>query len=108
MIVNYIKKWGKDGTCYSQTIKIDKWIAEEFNILLNNKKIEIDNNFLKNHCYSDNDLKIKSIDFLWQGTNYTNLIHLDIFLELINILNKKGYNFDFKRLLYRNTIIEVI
>ena len=108
MKVNYLKHIGNNGTIYNQTIKIDKWIMEYYNNYLNNLKIDIGKQFLEKHCYSENDLKIKSLDYLKKGINLTNLIHLDVFLQVINDLNKQGYNFDFKRILYRNTIIEVL
>lgn len=107
MKVNYLKHIGNNGTIYNQTIKIDKWIMEYYNNYLNNLKIDIDKQFLEKYCYNDNDLKVKSLEYLKEGTNFTNLIHLSIFLQVINDLNNQGYNFDFKRVLYRNTIIEV-
>lgn len=109
MRIDYKKKWNNEtGTCYRQTITIDKWIMEEFNKMLMNKKINIDNVFLKKHTYSEQDLKIKSLDYLKIGVNYTNLIHLRLFIELIFDLNNKGYNFNYKRILNRNTLIKVI
>jgi hypothetical protein len=109
MIISYQKNWDNNtGTCYTQKIKIDKWIAEEFNNYLMNKKMEIDKHYFKTRLYSEYDLKIKSIDYIWRGVNYTNLIHLQVFIELINKLNNKGYNFNTKRILDRNTIIEVV
>lgn len=108
MKVDYKKRWGENGTCYSQFITIDSWIMAEYNNYLNKLKKEIENNFKLKKTYSEKDLNIKSIDFLKKGINFTNLIHLDIFLMLLNELNKKGYNFNFKRVLYRNTIIKAI
>lgn len=108
MKVNYLKHIGNNGTIYNQTIKIDKWIMKYYNNYLNNLKIDIDKQFSEKHCYSENDLKIISLEPLKKGTNFINLIHLDVFLQAINDLNKQGYNFDFKRILYRNTIIEVL
>lgn len=108
MIINYLKHFGNNGTVYRQTIKIDKWLMDYYNNYLNNLKMDIDKHFTEKHCYSENDLKIKSLEPLKKGTNFTNLIHLDVFLQVINDLNRQGYNFDFKRILYRNTIIEVL
>ena len=108
MKVNYIKRWGNDGTCYRQTIKIDKTLMEQFNLYLAELKEQVKVNFAKNRCYTENDLKIQSLEFLRRGVNYTNLIHLSLFLQLINVLNKNGKNIDFKRILWRNTIMEVI
>lgn len=105
--VNYQKRWGNSGTCYSQTIKIDNDLAKKYNSYLNKLKEDVEKRFKESHVYSDYDLKIKSIDYLFRGVNYTNLIHLGVFLELINELNKQGKKIDFKRVLWRNTIIEV-
>ena len=108
MIINYQKHFGNDGTCYTQNIKIDNWLKEYYNNYLMNLKTKIDENYLKNHSYSEKDLKIKSIEYLENGMNYTNLLNLDIFLQVIDELNRKGYNFNFKRILWRNTTIEVV
>lgn len=108
MKIDYKKHFGNDGTVYTQTIKIDEWLKEYYNNYLLKLKIKTDENFFKNHSYSEKDLKIKSIEYLEKGINYTNLIQLDIFLQVINELNKNGYNFNFKRLLWRNTIIIVL
>ena len=108
MKIDYKKNFGNDGTVYRQTIKIDKWLKEYYNNYLLKLKIKTDENYFKNHSYSEKDLKIKSIEYLENGINYTNLIQLDVFLQVINELNNNGYNFNFKRLLWRNTIIIVI
>lgn len=108
MKINYQKHFGNDGTCYTQNIKIDNWLKEYYNNYLMKLKEQVKENYIKNHYYTENDLKIKSIDYLEKGINYTNLIHLDVFLQVINELNKKGYNFNFKRILWRNTTIEVL
>ena len=105
--INYQKHWGSSGTCYSQTIKIDNDLAQRYNNYLDMLKAKIECNFKNTHTYSDYDLKIKNLPFLEKGVNYTNLIHLGVFLELINLLNKDEKKIDFKRVLWRNTIIEV-
>lgn len=110
MIINYLQRWGTDGAHYTQTIKIDKVVAEKFNNYLLKLKSEIDNNFFKNHYYSENDLKIKSLDYLWDGVNFTNLIHLELFINfyLKEIYQPPKKDKNFERILHRNTIIEVI
>jgi hypothetical protein len=108
--VNYQKRWGSSGTCYSQKIKIDNDLAQKYNNYLDIQKAKTESNFKKTHTYSEYDLKIKNLDFLRKGVNYTNLIHLGVFLELINVLNKdikEENKIDFKRILWRNTLIEV-
>lgn len=81
-----------------------------FNKYLEEKKEEVGKRFYKNHCYSDWDLKLKSLDYLSEGINYTNLIHLQLFTEFylkkLYIAPKKDKNFE--RVLYRNTILQVI
>ena len=106
--VNYIKRWGDNGTCYTQTIKIDNDLKNLYNDYLKRLQNDIANDFKKTHVYSNMDIKILSLEPLQTIVNYTNLIHLGLFLELINELNLRGYNIDFKRIKYRNTIIEVI
>lgn len=108
MIIDYKKHFGNDGICYSQNIKINNWLKEYYNNYLMNLKTKTDKNYFKNHSYSEKDLKIKSIEYLENGMNYTNLLNLDIFLQVIDELNRKGYNFNFKRILWRNTTIEVV
>lgn len=106
--VNYQKRWGNSGTCYTQTIKIDNNLAKRYNNYLEMLKAKVEVNFKKTHVYSDYDLKIKNLDYLRRGVNYTNLTQLGLFLELINMINKdENQKIDFKRVLWRNTIIEV-
>ena len=108
MIINYQKHFGNNGTCYTQHIKIDNWLKEYYNNYLMNLKQQADKNYIKNRVYSESDLNIKSIQYLEKGINYTNLLNLDIFFQVIYELNEKGYNFNFKRILWRNTTIEVV
>lgn len=110
IIVSYRKRWGTDGTCYRQTIKIDDNTKEKYNHYLMNKKTKIDNNFFKSHCYSGEDLKIKSLEYLENGVNFTNLIHLRLFIEfyLKELYTPPKKDRDFERITYNNTIIEVI
>ena len=103
------KRHSKDGTIYDQTITIDKNFMELYNNFLLDKKIKIDNNFFKKHIYSEEDLKIKSINYLEKGSNFTNLIQLRLLLEFIINYNKNNNNkIDFKRIKTRNTIVKVI
>ena len=107
--VDYKKHWGKDGTVYNQTITIDPNFMKLYNNFLLDKKIKIDNNFYNTHTYSEEDLKIKSIDYLEKGNNFTNLIHLRLLLEFIIYYNKNNNNkINYKRILYRNTIVKVV
>ena len=103
IVIDYKKHYGNDGTVYDQTVTIDKNTMEEYNHFINDLKTEIDLNFMKTHTYSENDLKIKSIDFLEKGVNFTNLIHLNLFIVFCQKTKR-----DITRLLYRNTIIKVV
>lgn len=103
IIIDYKKHYGNNGTVYDQTATIDKNTMEEYNNFLNDLKTEIDLKFTKKRTYSENDLKIKSIDFLEKGVNFTNLIHLNLFIVFCQKTKR-----DITRLLYRNTIIKVV
>ena len=103
IVIDYKKRCGNNGTVYDQMATIDKNTMEEYNQFLNDLKTEIDLNFMKTHIYSENDLKIKSIDFLEKGVNFTNLIHLNLFIVFCQKTKR-----DITRLLYRNTIIKVV
>lgn len=103
MKVDYKKHWGNNGTVYDQTITIDKTTMEEYNNYICDLKTNIDFKFTKKHVYSENDLKIKSIDYLEKGINFTNLIHLNLFIVFCQKTER-----DIKRLKYRNTIIKVV
>ncbi len=103
MKVDYKKQWGKNGTVYDQTITIDKATMEKFNNYMCERKTQVDLEFTKKHTYSEWDLKIKSVDYLEKGINFTNLIHLQLFNEFC-FENR----IDLKRVLRRNTIIKVV
>lgn len=107
MKINYKKRYDHDGTVYNQTIKIDKWLKEYYNNYLLKLKTDVDNRYSTTHAYSTSDLTIKGIEYLKNDINYTKLTQLDVLLQVIDELNRKGYNFDFKRILWRNTVIEV-
>ena len=110
IIVSYRKRWGIDGTCYRQTIKINKTVKKLFNYYLQNEKKQAENNYKKNHCYSSEDMKIKSLEYLKDGINYTNLIHLQLFINfyLKALYTPPKKDRDYERIIYNNTIIEVI
>lgn len=103
--VNYQQNWGESGTHYTQTITIDKDLTQRYNNYLSMLKAKIEGEFLEKHTYSEHDLKIKNLDYLQGGINYTNLVHLEVLLDLLNIINKEEKKIDFKRILWRNTII---
>lgn len=107
MKVNYQKKWGNDGTVYTQTIKIDKDMAEKFNKYV----IKIKETLVGKFIYSNEDMKIMSyLETLENKINYTHLTTLQHFIEfyLKNYIHGAKRDKDFERILYRNTIIEIV
>jgi hypothetical protein len=107
MKVNYQKKWGNDGTVFTQTIKIDKDMAEKFNKYV----VEIKDEVVKKFIYSNEDMKILSyLEPLLDNINYTSLTTLNHFRNfyLKNYIHGAKRDKNFERILYRNTIIEVI
>ena len=108
MKVNYIKRWGKDGTVYNQTIKINKSMASEFNKYIKELKIISQNK----HIFTDEDLQIlDSLEFFDNKFIYGNLPTLNYFINFYVknyiIQNAAKKDKDFERIKYRNTIFEI-
>ena len=107
MKINYQKKWGNDGTVYRQTIKIDKDMAGKFNEYV----MKIKETLIGKFIYSNEDMKIMSyLEPLENNINYTHLTTLEYFIRfyLKNYINGAKRDKDFERILYRNTIIEIV
>lgn len=107
MKVNYRKEWGEDGTVYSQTITIEKEHIKKFNELIRAEKEQT----AKKIILSSEDMKVLYyLQELENGKNYTKLTTLNYFIwfykNYIYIPPKKDK--DFERILWRNTIINVI
>lgn len=107
MKVNYKKEWGYDGTVYTQTITIDKKYIDDFNFMVQREKETINNKMI----LSSADMKILYyLEELKEGKNYTSLTTLDYFIQYykkyIYVPPKKDK--DFERILWRNTIINVV
>lgn len=103
MKINYIKKFGNDGTVYNQTITIEENLIKNFNKMVEVKKRET----AKKKIYTDEDLKILNyLDFLKLGNNYSNLTTLKYFINYCfeNIPDLQSR----KRIKWRNTVIKVI
>ena len=107
MKINYQKKWGNDGTVFTQTIKIDKDMAEKFNKYIVGIKDEV----VKKFIYSRADMDVLSyLEPLLDDINYTHLTTLNYFktFYLKNYIHGAKRDKDFERILHRNTIIEIV
>lgn len=94
MKINYIRRWGDNGTCYRQTIKLNKEESKILNEAIKQELKEIEN--LRQ--YTSRQMTKKTyMKELKQGLNYITLITVELMLSLF------GYNE--KRLKYRNTIV---
>lgn len=94
MKINYQKRWGNNGTCYRQTIKLN---AEEKEIL--NEAIKKELKELENlESYSSQQIRTKMyMKELQPGVNYITLTTVELILSL--------FCWNEKRLKYRNTIV---
>ena len=107
MKINYQKKWGNDGTVYTQTIKINKDMANKFNKYIT----EIKKTLVGKFIYSNQDMKIMYyLETLENKINYTHLTTLEYFITfyLENYIYGAKKDKNFERILYRNTIIEIV
>lgn len=105
--VSYGKRWNpKTGTCYKQMITLNDKIAMEFNNFVEEEKKKVVNNFF----YSENDLKLLSIEPLEMGINFTNLIVLNWFIYFYKkfYISSVKKDKDFERITINNTILNVI
>lgn len=104
--IDYKKHWGKDGTVYNQTVKIDAELMQKFNDDLQLKYDRI--NWAKSNgkTLNDTDAKIAMYtDKLQKGVNFLHLTGLYYFNLLCFTLD-----LDKKTRLFfnRNTIIDVL
>lgn len=99
MKINYLKRYGTDGTIYNQTITIDKNIMGKFNEYITRIKA-----IRKSQRYST-----IYIETLQEGINYISLTTLDYFMKfyLHNIYEPPKKDKTYERILWRNTIINV-
>lgn len=107
MKINYQKKWGNDGTVFTQTIKIDKDMAEKFNKYI----VKLKDEAVKKFICEEKDMKIiYYLEPLLNNVNYTTLTTLQYFVNfyLKNYIHGAKRDKDFERILYRNTIIEIV
>lgn len=107
MKINYLKEWGKDGTVYNQTITIEKEHIKKFNEIVKEEKETKSKKFI----FTNEDMDILyGLEELKEGKNYTNLTTLSYFIWFYkNYIHKSSEkDKDFERILWRNTIINVI
>lgn len=98
--INYQKHYGNDWTVYKQTIKIDKELMEKYNSELEKEYWRI--NSLKVYSYHD----MKLLSYTKKLENWINYLHLTWLEKLFEIVRRElGKN---DRMLYRNTIVEVL
>ena len=110
MKINYLKKYGTDGTVYNQTITIDIETAKMFNDYIKMKKMQVEQAFKEKRTYSNEDMKILYyLEELKEGKNYTHLTTLDYFMNfyLKCIYEPPKKDKTYERILWRNTIINV-
>lgn len=106
IIVDYKKHWGESGTCYSQTIQVNK------------KFIKYVNKEIKNYWKSDENIKSvyqKSVGFSSYYDCYLKEINIKekiVFLNLTQLQFIYFYlslnNYDVSRIKYRNTLLKII
>ena len=102
--VNYQIHFWDNWTIYWQTIKIDKELMKKYNNHLKYlyRKIEYKKNIY--HTFNCDDMYISLYTKLLKDwINYINITWLYVFCKLL-----KKYKIDDKRILDRNTIIQVL
>lgn len=110
MKVSYRKSFDKKGTCYNQTITIDKETGVKFNnyveTILENDKEKLNKTNIWNEEELQRGMFLKQLTL---GVNYTNLITLDCFMKfyLHEIYEPPKKDKFFERIKNRNTIIIV-
>ena len=102
--IDYKKHFWNDWAVYTQAIKIDKELMKKYNNRINYLKIKINKKIEKNHTFTYDDWKILS--FTKSLKKWINYLKITWLYEFWKILKK--YKIDDKRILNRNTIIEVL
>ena len=102
--INYQKHFWNDWTVYKQVIKIDKELMKKYNNHLRYlyKKIENKKNIY--HTFNCDDMCISLYTKLLK--DWINFMKITWLYEFCKVLNKN--KIDSKRILDRNTIIEVL
>lgn len=107
MKVSYRKNFDKNGTCYNQTITIDKVTGVKFNnyveTLWKQDKEKLNKTHVQDNEMAQRDMYLKRLTL---GVNYTYLTTLNYFLNFI--MNEPKENVKWRRVkTNRNTIIIV-
>lgn len=102
--INYQKHFWDDWTVYRQTIKIDKELMKKYNNHLKYLYRKIENKKNIYHTFNCDDMCISLYTKLLK--DWINFMKMTWLYEFCKILKK--YKIDDKRILDRNTIIEVL
>lgn len=110
MKVSYRKNFDKNGTCYNQTITIDKVTGVKFNnyveTLWKQDKEKLNKTHVEDNEMAQRDMYLKRLAL---GVNYTYLTTLDYFMKfyLHEIYEPPKKDKFYERIKNRNTIIIV-
>ena len=85
--INYIKRWSKDGTVYSQTVYITQGEYKKIIRTLKNS-----NGYYVDQCYGDYKYMLKRVLEKEGKVIFPNLITADFISKLLNIEIKKDRN----------------
>lgn len=104
MKVSYQKHWDNNGTCYNQTITIDKTMAVKFNNYVEKIMKQDKEKTNKTHIWNNEEMQREMyLKQLALGVNYTYLTTLNYFVSFL----LRETNESIKRIKRRNTIIIV-
>lgn len=122
--INYVKKWANDGTCYNQTIKIDRSMYNNFREYIKKLKNRKDKSRWLDSLESINSYEQNKIDNLYVEIEKSIFDNYNVYFMTLTELNcfthfwkhefcktptKTPENdYFFNRLLWRNTCIEII
>ena len=104
--IDYKKHWGKDGTVYNQTVKIDAELMQKFNDDLQLKYDHINEKKENGQTLDNWDLELLTYtQKLEKGVNFIKLTELYYFCRFC-----QGYAIESPRKVFnfRNTIINVL
>jgi hypothetical protein len=100
--ISYKENWWSNWTHYNQLVRIDNDLKEKYNEFVQKVHDRINKKINKTHIITNSDSEL--LIYLKKIDKWINYISLTWKYPLYHILDKKNL----KRLLNRNTIIEVI